>query len=179
MAIKTCLKCGGKFSHRSGGAYYCSKPCRFWSKVRVSDKASCWEWLGTKHGKHYGHFKMGSFVAKAHRIAYELTYGKIPSGLLVCHKCDNPSCCNPRHLWVGTNDDNLKDRQKKERQARGERSGRAKLSDKDVLAIRAQYWFKRNGSIDRSNSAELASRYGVRPKTITSIVAGRHWAHIK
>ncbi len=82
---------------------------RFWSKVEMIPFHSCWEWTGDMnkaHGKNYGRFNM----KKAHRISYELTYGKIPDGLFVLHKCDNPPCVRPEHLFLGTHLDNMRDK---------------------------------------------------------------------
>lgn len=94
---------------------------RFWAKVAKTDNAAdCWPWLGTRHGKGgYGSVKRGPAIAGnalAHRIAYTLTHGSIPVGLHVLHRCDNRLCCNPAHLFVGTNADNMRDRDAKGRQ---------------------------------------------------------------
>jgi hypothetical protein len=78
---------------------------KFWKRVDVKSKDECWEWQGPKNGWGYGlHL---SFIAS--RIAWVLVYGDIPYGMFVCHKCDNPLCCNPNHLFLGTHDDNMKD----------------------------------------------------------------------
>jgi len=94
---------------------------RFWNRVDVrEDKNSCWEWLGPKQFNR-GRVRIGSQVDDTrklilpHRIAYELTYGPIPKGLFVCHHCDNPPCCNPIHLFLGTQRDNMQDAVRKGR----------------------------------------------------------------
>ena len=89
---------------------------KFWSKVNKGGADECWPWLKANR---YGQFYIGNGMAKpAHRVAYELTYGDIPAGLLVCHHCDNPPCCNPAHLFVGTVQDNMRDKISKGRHKR-------------------------------------------------------------
>lgn len=86
---------------------------QFWSKVDKSGE--CWIWLGSKTQGGYGLFRFSGKRAYAHRFTYELTHGSIPDGLHICHTCDNPSCCNPAHLWAGTPVDNMADRDRKGR----------------------------------------------------------------
>jgi hypothetical protein len=85
----------------------------FWDNVGITDDtADCWPWLLGRSGKGYGNTVRqmhGARVAGAHRIAWVIVNGPIPAGLFVCHACDNPPCCNPSHLWLGTNSDNLRD----------------------------------------------------------------------
>lgn len=84
---------------------------RFWKRVDKQKENDCWEWKGLKYPSGYG--RMGNVYA--HRLSYTLNCGEIPKGLHVCHSCDNPSCVNPKHLWVGTVADNMRDRDKKGR----------------------------------------------------------------
>ena len=93
---------------------------RFWNNILK--KAKCWEWQGLKFPSGYG--RIGQKYA--HRFSYELYYDKIPKGMCVCHTCDNPSCVNPEHLWIGTRADNNRDRVKKGRS----RKSKIKLTDK-------------------------------------------------
>jgi hypothetical protein len=99
---------------------------RFWSLVDRRGKNECWEWIGFRNGRAYGHFCIDSFSGtkrrkiNAHSMAYILINGDIPEGLVVCHSCDNRICCNPKHLWVGTQYENVKDMMKKKRQIGGE-----------------------------------------------------------
>ena len=83
---------------------------RFWSQVQILGTDDCWEWQGCRDSYGYGriHIGSGSQSFLTHRIAYELTHGDIPEGMLVCHKCDNPPCCNPAHLEPVTQQENLK-----------------------------------------------------------------------
>jgi len=80
---------------------------RLWSKVTKTE--TCWTWTGARNRKGYGEIGAKGRVQKAHRIAWELTYGPIPEGLDVLHHCDNPPCCRPDHLFLGTDADNMAD----------------------------------------------------------------------
>lgn len=83
---------------------------RFWSKVNIpADPTACWEWQGTKTRKGYGQLGTAGRAQYAHRVSWELHNGTIPNGLIVCHRCDNPPCVNPTHLFLGSYTDNLKD----------------------------------------------------------------------
>jgi hypothetical protein len=86
---------------------YVEDPEPFWAKVDVSDSASCWPWTGHRDARGYGRTTKRSTTA--HRVAWEVTHGEIPAGLFVCHRCDNPPCCNPAHLFLGTAGDNARD----------------------------------------------------------------------
>ncbi len=97
---------------------------RFWAKVDRQDDSSCWEWQGAKVSQGYGWLSIGhNHQEYAHRMAWELVYGPIPEGIQVCHHCDNPPCVNPVHLWLGTQTDNIADRDRKGRH-RGRGSGK-------------------------------------------------------
>lgn len=115
---------------------------RFWSKVDKSDDTDvCWNWKACKLRDGYGQFGIREKSYHSNRFAWEVTYGNIPEGLCVCHKCDNTSCCNPSHLFLGTKKDNSDDMIRKGRRAsfQGERNGRCKVSDLQVLEIRKIY----------------------------------------
>jgi hypothetical protein len=148
---------------------------RFWRYVDKRGPDECWPWKSTKlPGKWpYGIWSVGGKRVSAHRIAYALQDGweaglrEIPEDMLVCHHCDNPSCCNPKHLFLGTPKDNTADMDRKGRRGyvKGEDNGNSKLTLMQAQEI------KRSGETYR----ELAERYGVSIPAIQSIKNGRTW----
>jgi hypothetical protein len=135
---------------------------RFWPKVAQPDAKDCWEWLGHRDHRGYGRLKSPGKtgpVFKAHRVSYEMHHGPVPEGLHVLHRCDNPACVNPAHLYVGTHADNMDDI------ARRRRSGRMKFSDEDVRALRV--------AVDEGMSiAAAARRFGVSESQAHNLVKG-------
>jgi len=107
----------------------------------------------------------GNSNGKVHRIVYELSTGEDIQGKVVRHKCDNPLCVNPKHLELGSHADNMRDRD-----SRG-RHGRAKLTSKDVVEIRKL-------SLTGVKNIDLSKKFGVDPRTISSIVLHKHFKHI-
>lgn len=151
----------------------------FWSKVQIKERAKdCWEWEGAKKTAGYGNVRINGKYLLAHRIAFELINGPIPKGLLVCHICDNPSCCNPNHLMLGTTKSNAADMLMKNRQkkafsaARGSKNGLSKLNEKSVQEIRKLYDSK------VMNQYELADKYGVSQVAIGCVVRRDTWRHV-
>lgn len=134
-----------------------------WDKVKVGKPNECWPWLGRKGNKGYGVYVVDGACRKVHRLAYAERVGPIPAGKLVCHSCDNPPCCNPAHLFVGTAADNSADMVAKNRQAMNLDHGLAKLNEQEVKAIRA----------DRRKTPTIASQYGVSASTVYRIKTGR------
>ena len=104
----------GRILRRSGGVDRRPIAARFWPKMDKCAEDACWEWSAAKDNWGYGLFYGDSFT-RAHRMAWVLTNGPIPEGLCVLHACDNPPCCNPAHLWLGTHLDNARDRENKGR----------------------------------------------------------------
>src|SRR3990167_8099742 len=114
----------------------------FWRNVDMGKDSECLEWQRCRQAKGYGLLRfeyMGTSMQKAHRVAYHLTFGAIPERKHVLHRCDNPPCCNPYHLYVGSNADNAHDRMTRGRQQRGEATARAKLTPKMEREIREEY----------------------------------------
>jgi hypothetical protein len=144
---------------------------RLWSRVNRTDR--CWEWTGALMQTGYGAIRIGNRTRTTHRVAWELTYGAIPDGMFVCHRCDNRRCCNPSHLFLGTNQDNMRDASAKGRlkgigrpTLRGERHHQCRLTDKQVVVIR-QLW------ADGHSQAAIARTVGHSPSQINNIVHHR------
>lgn len=154
---------------------------RFWDNMQKP--VGCWLFDGAKEINGYGYLLNplpgGPKYTTAHRLAWILKNGPIPEGMRVLHKCDIRACCNPDHLFLGTDADNARDAMRKKRTLAGEKGWHAKLSGDQVLAIRAEYQCVRSGKrVIRSNAVELAKKYGVSDGTICGIVARKLWRHI-
>jgi hypothetical protein len=150
---------------------------RFWEKVDVRGPDDCWEWKAA-HGQHgRGTFMVGSKrhgtqrQVPAHRFAYELEYGPIPNGMEACHKCDNPPCCNPRHIFAGTHKENMEDMAAKGRSSQGERDSQAKLTTDKVLEIRRL-------CASGMPQEKVGKLYGVTQGAVWLIVTRRRWKHV-
>lgn len=142
---------------------------RFWRKVDKTD--SCWNWTGAKFLTGYGMVRLDGKNFGAHRLSYVMKHGSIPSGLIICHKCDNPSCVNPDHLFAGTYKDNAQDMIAKGRKSdsAGEANGQAILTAIQAEEIRNRY---AKGDMPQ---CELARKYNVSPALIGLITKGRIW----
>lgn len=147
---------------------------RFWPKVdRSGGTDACWPWTGATKGKGKGNFRVSSDkTVIASRMAWELTWGPIPDGMEVCHRCDFPLCCNPyKCLFLGTHVENMADRDAKGRQAHGERSGKAVFPEstaREILRLAALGW-RRDA---------IAARLDVSSDNVRNIVSGRRWKHL-
>lgn len=213
--VKQCRNCGKEFSVRPSYTdkkcctRWCAKaigpetkpaPVRFWAKVdkcgpvpaHMPHLGPCWLWRGATARGGYGHFgergvKRDPLWTPAHRFAWRDTYGPIPDDLWVLHRCDNPPCVRPEHLFVGTVKDNASDMISKGRArlidanytrrrgivpARGIKHGMVKLTERDVLKIRAEY------ASGAGSYSELARKFGVSWSNIGLIVNRRNWKHI-
>lgn len=145
---------------------------------REIDENGCWNWTGTKVGSlGYGQTNLGKKRLYAHRAAFELWKHPIPDGMFVCHRCDNPRCFNPDHLFLGTQTDNMRDQVAKGRHYTGERPrgsghGNATITEDDVRAIRARY-------AAGASQPKLAREYGQTQCNISKIVLRKFWRHVE
>jgi hypothetical protein len=150
---------------------------RFWKKVQKGPE--CWLWVGSKHRHGYGVMRISGGgktglpqkTNKAHRLAWSLTHGPVPVGMSVLHRCDVRNCCNPEHLFLGTQADNVADMYAKGRAnnvgAVGERVWSAKLTAAQVIEIRK-----------RTSSIALAEEYGISYRHMRQIQSGVRWKHL-
>jgi len=185
-----CAGCGAAFirpyrmsTTRKAKPQYCSRECvttmasararaslaaRVWSRINVLGDGECWQWVGRRSKNGYGRIDIGGAPRLAHRVVFEIVTGERPHS--VCHRCDNPPCCNPSHLFGGTQADNIADMIAKGRKVnatrRGVLSNTAKLSEDAVVEI-----FNSN-----EPNIVLANRYSVSDAAIRLIKIGRNWA---
>src|SRR5580704_14080817 len=141
---------------------------RFWGYVKRGAPNECWPWTRSCFKFGHGRFWINGKTRQAHRIAWALSHGSLADDVCVLHRCDNPPCCNPAHLFLGSQIDNMLDRDAKGKAPIGERNGRAILNAKSVFEIR-----KLAGTITQ---AELAINYGVSPATISLVIGRKIWA---
>lgn len=156
-------------------------PEEFWSHVRKGD--DCWEWIPPRGGKTaaYGRSVRSGQSEAAHRRSWILANGPIPDGLFVLHRCDNPKCVRPSHLFVGTQAENVKDMQQKGRARGGFKKGRrdrqgsrhpmSKLLEREVIAIRRRY-------ARGERLVDLAVEFKIHPTHLSQIVRRLTWTHI-
>lgn len=181
MVQCVCEQCGAAFEKypcriKAGRGKYCSPACRnsaralpieerFWSKVAKSEDG-CWEWQGRPDKDGYGHIgAIDGREVKAHRLSYEMAYGPIPEGMLVCHSCDNPPCVRPDHLFLGTSQQNTADMIAKGRMS----LPGAKITAETVRAIRDRY------AMGNVTMRVLAEEFGVSTPGICLIVNRVTW----
>jgi predicted XRE-type DNA-binding protein len=138
---------------------------RFWSKVNKTRGAdACWEWSGAKDKNGYGQVRIDGSVQAAHRVSWEIHSGSAAGELCVCHACDNPSCINPAHLFLGTLGDNNRDKLEKGRQYQGESHHNAKLTNDECSMIRKMY---ADGTYSQS---KIANQFGVTQSNVSYVV---------
>lgn len=180
-AVAICIVCAQPFHPRVGSnkSPFCSSECRwrwhhsqvnerFWSQVRKTD--DCWEWQGSKRFG-YGRFNHHGITSSAHRFSYQISFGDIEDGLCVLHRCDNPACVRPDHLFLGTDLENNADRDAKGRTATALTSHPSKLSPTAVSEIRM---LAANGV----SMYSLAKTYGVKRPSIVNIVRRKTWRNV-
>lgn len=165
---KKCVICESEFLS-NGPTKHCSIKCMLLLRKTVNHRG-CWIWPGKK-GK-YGH-GVTSHSKLVHRLSYEAFKGPIPEKIFVCHVCDDGSCYNPDHLFLGTQTDNMRDCAKKGRRTpcKGSKNGKAKLSEYDVLQIREK-------SAKGMTNTEIAKEYHVGDGWISQIVHRKKWRHL-
>jgi len=190
MIDRICETCSQPFRTRPDqikrvNGRYCSHRCyalsrtyddlatRFWNKIDKSrGDDSCWTWTGYCKSDGYGVIGIrGKTTECTHRVAYTLCVGTIPDGMQILHQCDNPPCCNPAHLFLGTQADNIADMVNKGRtvHTKGESHPLAKLTVSQVEEIRTQF----TGA--RGEKVAFARKFNVSPCTIRDILNGSHW----
>ena len=155
----------------------------FWTRVRCGAPDQCWEWTGAVLHSGHGYCWNGKRTLHAHRYAYEISKGAIPAGLLVCHACDNPKCCNPSHLWLGTQKDNMHDCI-----AKGRHSAPPRTDWPSVMRTRPHHWQKLTikqvkeikARLRRGNETQtrIAADYDVKDNIISQIKLGKRWSHV-
>jgi len=143
----------------------------FLSKVKKAGITECWEWLGGKHRIGYGNFYINCTKYQAHRYAWILENGKIPDGLCVLHKCDNRGCCNPAHLFLGTQKDNIADMVAKGRhRGASNNKNNAKINSEKARIIR--YWW----SLGNMTQERIGKFFGITQTSAKDVIHNISWS---
>lgn len=158
---------------------YRNPEARFWRRVDRngpihSTLGACWVWTGGKFDNSYGAIYVDGKSKKAHHFSWTYHYGPFSSALCVLHKCDNPSCVNPHHLFLGSKADNSTDMVRKGRQTKGEQHSRAKVTEEMVKVIRSEYVWRSS----THGTYGLAKKYGLSQYCIMSIIQRKTWKHV-
>lgn len=193
---RNCDYCG--MYYEGYGAKYCSPKCatqinnrnpekiekivkvtsktleqRYWEKViKGKDINDCWKWKATKSEFGYGYMNHKKKTLMAHRASYMIHYGKIKEGLSVLHKCDNPECSNPLHLFLGTQTENMQDMMEKKRYPNGSNHPKSKITEEEVMRIK-------NLRVEGNTYKEIAKIMKVDYSNVRNILSGNTWKHIE
>ncbi len=152
---------------------------RFWKYVDKRGPADCWPWTGHRSTDGYGRIKVDGNMEQASRVAWELTFGPIPTGKQILHHCDVPACCNPAHLFLGTQADNMADMIRKGREnfsglrCVGSTNGAAQLDERLVREMRRLY------ATGKYTQRKLAQMFYISNQVVSSIVNRKLWQHVK
>jgi len=146
---------------------------RFNQKWIPVPESGCWIWIASLDTHGYGHIKENSKTILAHRVSYQLFNGDIQDGFCVCHTCDERSCVNPKHLFLGTKQDNMSDAAKKDRLAKGEKIGLAKCTEELVKHIR----YLLNNT--NKSQDQISLETGISQSAISEINLRKTWKHVK
>lgn len=146
---------------------------RFLSRVDKKSESECWIWAGRTNPDGYGQFDCRNSTVPSHRYMWSMLNGEIPQGMVICHRCDNPKCVNPSHLFLGTVQDNVRDRDMKGRQAdhAGTKNGRAVLDENGAIKVKE---LRKSGLTYKDISTEM----GVSVGCVSHILNGRHWVGV-
>ncbi len=154
---------------------YANKPEDVWKRINKKSDEECWNWIGVISKTGYGHMRINYKHHLVHRIVYKEICGSIPEGMCVLHKCDNRSCCNPKHLYIGTYKDNSCDMINRGRKASqiGEKNNASKLTNEEINQIKFLF------STGKYFQKELGKMFGVTQSNISCIVRDVTWKFIK
>jgi len=148
---------------------------RFSEKYKVNTKTGCWEWTAAISTQGYGRLGVDGKARAAHRVSWEIHHGEIPEwegyhGACVCHKCDNRLCVNPEHLFLGSHQENISDRNQKGRdgQFEGDLNPRAKLTEVQAMVIK----------YSNIPARKLMNKYGISKAQVSAIRTGRSWSYL-
>ena len=175
-----CKRCNKEYARehyieyrKQGKHKHLPMPQRFWDKVEIRGNDECWLWRASCTTSGYGQLAYkNSKPERAHRIAWELTYGDIPTGMHVLHKCDVPACCNVFHLFLGTHQENMDDMATKGRNAHGDAFINSKLTSVQVLKIRELY------ASGLYTTTEIGGMFNTSRQNVNDIGKRRSWKHL-
>lgn len=137
---------------------------------KLNEKTGCIEWVMFLDKNGYGQIRVDGKAYYVHRLVYELQIAPIPKGLYVLHKCNNPKCSNPEHLYLGTQQDNMKD-MARAGSMKGHKNSQARLSESDVRSILDDKY--------KTSAKKLSVKYGVSAQHISDIRTGKRWSHLQ